>query len=183
MAKSWLSRNADKLIWPAVITAVLGIMGNVLSPLIYSWFQNRSSEIVVRQFFNTVELNKTIPKQIGGLLLDYQPEAQPARSLYLIEVSNEGNGPEEDLRLQVRFPPEITVAYSEEPDFRVYRPEEISLNQNKFFMSLKQFPSHAHAPVSFDVEDVKLLCQTKIKVAGKDKEGRVEAIKGVQCGI
>ncbi len=179
MSKFWLSRNFEKFLWPVVIL----ILGSFFIPLILSWLQNRSSDIVVRQFYNTVEPKKAVPKQIGGLFLDYQPEAQAPRSLYLVEVSNEGNGPEEDLRLQVGFPLEMNVAYSEDPDFRVYRPEEISLNQNKFFMSLRQFPSRAHAPVSFDVEDVKLLCQTKIKVAGKDKEGRVEAIKGVQCGI
>jgi hypothetical protein len=168
----------DKLIWPAVI----GIVAGVLTPLILSWLQNRSSDIVVRQFYNTVEPKKAVPKQIGGLLLDYQPEAQPVRSLYLVEVSNEGNGPEEDLRMQVGFPPEMGVAYGEEPDFRVYRPEEISLNQNKFFMSLKQFPQRAKAPISFEVgKDKQDLCGVQIKVAGKEKEGRIEPIKGIDC--
>ena len=61
--------------------------------------------------------------------------------------------------------------------------EEISLDQNKFFMSLKQFPSQARAPVSFDIEDKNQLCQTKVKAAGRDKEGRIEPIKGVSCGL
>lgn len=182
MAKSWLTRNSDKLIWPAVITAGLGIVGNVLSPLISSWFQNRSSDIVVRQSYNTVEPKTAVPNQVGSLLLDYQPEAQLPRSLYLIEVSNEGNAPEEDLRLQVGFPAGITVAYGEEPDFRVYRPEEVTLNENRFFMSLRQFPQMAKAPVSFELgKDLQALCQVKIKAAGKEKEGRVEPLKGVQC--
>ncbi len=160
------------------------MVAGVLTPLILSWLQNRTSDIVVRQFYNTVEPKKAVPKQIGGLLLDYQPEAQAPRSIYLIEVSNEGKGPEEDLRLQVGFPAEMTVAYGEEPDFRVYRPEEISLNQNKFFMSLKQFPQMAKAPVSFEFgKDKQALCEVKIKVAGKEKEGRIEPIKGIQCGI
>lgn len=179
MSKSWLSRNLDKLIWPAVI----GMVASVFTAVILSWLQNKSSDIVVRQFYNTVE-QKAVPKQVGGLLLDYQPEAQAPRSIYLIEVSNEGNAPEEDLKIQVGFPSAMGVAYSEEPDFKVYRPEEISLNQGKFFMSLKQFPRMAKAPVSFEFgNDKQGLCGVKIKVAGKEKEGRIEPIKGIQCGI
>ncbi len=76
------------------------------------------------------------------------------------------------------------VAYNEEPDFKVYRPEEISLNQGKFFMSLKQFPQMAKTPVSFEFgKDKQSLCGVKIKAAGKEKEARVEPIKGIQCGI
>ena len=179
MAKSWLPRNLDKLIWPTVI----GMMASVLTALLLSWLQNKSSDIVVRQFYNTVE-QKAVPKQVGGLLLDYQPEAQAPRSLYIVEVSNEGKGPEEDLRIQVGFPTELGVVYNEEPDFKVYRPEEISLNEGKFFMSLKQFPQMAKAPVSFEFgKDKRELCGVKIKVAGKEKEGRIEPIKGIQCGI
>ena len=178
MTKPWWSQNFEKFIWPIVIL----VLGSLFIPVILDWIKNRSSEIVVRQFYNTVEPTKAVPKQIGNLLLDYQPEAQPARSLYLVEVSNEGNGPEEDLRLQVGFPPKMGVAYGEEPDFRVYRPEEISLNQNKFFMSLKQFPQRAKAPVSFEVgRDARELCGVRIKVAGKEREGRVEPLKGIKC--
>ena len=162
---------------------VIGIIGGVMTPLILSWIQNHSPNIVVRQFYNTVEPKKSVPDKIGGLLLDYQPEIQAPRSIYVLEVSNEGNGPEEDLRVQVGFPTGMKVAYSEEPDFKIYRPEEVSLNQNKFFMSLKQFPSQARAPVSFDIEDKNQLCQTKVKAAGRDKEGRIEPIKGVSCGL
>jgi hypothetical protein len=179
MSKGWLSRHFDKFIWPIVGT----ILGGVLTPLILSWFQNKSSDIVVRQFYNTVE-QKAVPKQVGGLLLDYQPKAQAPRSLYLVEISNEGNGPEEDLRLQIGFPPDMTVAYGEEPDFKVYRPEEISLNQNKFFMSLKQFPPRAKAPISFEFgKDKQGLCGIRIKAAGKEKEGRIEPIKGIPCSL
>ncbi len=180
MPKKRVSRlNLGKLLWPAVIAVVVG----VATPLILSWIQKHSPDIVVYQYLNTVESKKPVPSQIGGLMLDYQPPPATPKAVYVIEVSNDGSGPEEDLRVQVGFPVEMKVAYAEEPDLRVYRAEEVSLNQNSFFMSLKQFPSHGRAPVSFNVEDVKRLCEAKIKVAGKDKEGRVEPIKGVTCGI
>ena len=179
MAKTWLFRNFEKFFWPVVLL----ILGGIFIPFILSWLQSRSSDIVVRQFYNTAEPKKAVPKQIGGLFLDYQSGGQTPRNIYMVEVSNEGNGPEEDLRLQIGFPPEITIAYSQEPDFKVYRPEEISLHQNKFFMSLKQFPKNATAPVAFEFEsDKQVLCFVQIKVAGKEKEGRVESLKGIRCG-
>lgn len=180
MAESWLSRNFEKFLWPVLML----VAGGVLSPLLLSRLQSRASEIVVRQFYNTVEPSKVVPRQIGGLFLDYQTTTQDApRSIYLVEVSNEGDGPEEDLRLQIGFPPSVAPTYSEEPDFRVYRPEEISLGQNKFFMSLKQFPKNARAPVAFEFGDggKQALCAVKIKAVGKEKEGRVESLKGILC--
>ena len=178
MTKSWLSRNADKLIWPALV----GMVASTLIAVFQSWLDDKSSDIVVRQFYNTIEPTKTVPRQVGSLVLNYQPEIQTSQSLYLVEVSNEGNGSEEDLRLQVQFPSNMNVTYSEEPDFKVYRPEEISLNQNKFFMSLRQFPQMAKAPVSFVFgSNQQDLCAVRIKAAGKEKEGRVEGVKGVQC--
>ena len=180
MLKSWFFKHLDKLIWPAVT----GMVVSILFAVFQLWLNDKSSDIVVRQFYNTVESKKAVPKQIGGLTLNYQPEKEVSQSVYVVEISNDGKGPEEDLRVQIGFPLEMKVSYSEELDFKVYRAEEVSLNQNKFFMSLKQFPSKAKAPVSFDVgQDTKFLCQTKIKVAGKEKEGRVETIKGIKCDI
>ena len=177
--KRVLRLSFSKFLWPAVIAVVVGVM----TPLILSWIQSHSPDIVVRQYLNTIEPRKPVPSQIGGLILDYQLSPEAPRAVYLIEVANDGNGPEEYLRVQVGFPAEIKVAYAEEPDLRVYLAEEVSLSQNKFFMSLKQFPIRARASVSFDIEEVKLLCEVRIKVAGKDKEGRVEPIRGIQCKI
>lgn len=178
MAKKWFVSNLDKVLWAVIGT----VLGGVLTPLILSWVQERSSEIVVRQYYNTIEPKKRVPKQIGGLILDYEQETREAQSVYLVVVANVGSGPEEDLRVQVKFPEGMQPRFQEEPDFRVYKPEEMVFAQGTFFMSLKQFPAEAAAPVSFAVGAEKnALCLVKIKVAGKEKEGHVESIKGIKC--
>ncbi len=179
MPKKKVSKsNLGKLLWPALIAVITGVLVKVLP----SWIDTKSPDIVVHQYLNTVE-TKAVPSQIGGLMLDYQAPAKTSQAVYVIEVANEGSAAEEDLRVQVGFPSDMKVAYAEPPDLRIYRAEEVTLNPESFFMTLKQFPSGAHAPVSFAIDDVKRLCQTKVKAAGKDKEGSVEPIKGVTCGI
>ncbi len=102
----WFSKNGSKFLWAIIPTVV----GSLLTAVALQWIQNRSPELIVRQFYNKVESNKPVPDQIGGLLLDYQPD--PPKSEYVIEVSNVGRGPEEDLRLQVQFPNQLSVTYS-----------------------------------------------------------------------
>ena len=157
------------------------MMAGVMTPLILRWIQEPESKIVVRQYYNSIS-RKQVPTNVGGLSLRYEPPAA-SQSVYVVEVANDGRGADDDVRLQVHFSPAMAFAYAEEPDFRVYRAEGVTLDQRTFFMNLKQFPSHARAPVAFDVGDnVKALCETKIKVAGKKREGEVEAIRGVSCG-
>lgn len=175
-----IERHLNKLLWPAVIAVIVGVS----TPLILSWLQDRSAEVVVRQFYNTVEPKKSVPTQVGGLTLAYQPVTQTPHSVYLVEVANVGKRAEEDVRLQVRFPDAMTVAYDEAPDFKIYRAEEVTLDAGTFFMSLKQFPAGASAPVVFtfgsNLHDV---CDVKIKVAGKEHEGKVEPIRGIPCAL
>lgn len=172
----WFSKNGSKFLWAIIPTVV----GSALTAVIIQWIQNRSPELVVRQFYNQVENSKSVPDQIGGLILDYQPD--PPRNEYVVEVANIGRGPEEDLRLQVRFPNKLTIGYSQEPNFKIFRPEEMTLRPSDFFMSLKQFPRYAVAPVAFSVQgETSELCGVQVQVAGREKVGRVEALKGVTC--
>lgn len=156
MPKNRMPHPLGKLLWPVVI----GIVGGVMTPLILSWIQDHSPHIVVHQYLNTTKPQKPVPHKIGGLILDYQSPPATTRTAYLIEVINDGTGPEEDLRVQVGFPSKIKVTYTEAPDLRVYRAEEVSLHQNSFFMNLKQFPSHAQASVSFAVEGISNLAHS-----------------------
>lgn len=151
-----------------------------MTAVVLGWIQNRSPELVVRQFYNQVEKNKAVPEQIGGLILDYQPD--PPKSEYVVEVANIGRGPEVDLRLQVQFPDRLTIGYSQEPNFKIFRSDEVTLNSTDFFMSLKQFPQYAVAPVVFSVQgESDALCGIQVQVAGREKVGRVEQLKGVTC--
>lgn len=177
MARSgWFSKNGPKFLWAIVPT----IVGSVLTAVIIRWIENHSPELVVHQFYNQVESSKSVPDQIGGLILDYQPD--PPKSEYVIEVENIGRGPEEDLRLQVRFPDKLTIGYSEEPNFKIFRAEEVTLNPPDFFMSLKQFPQYAAAPVAFSVKgESDELCKMHVQIAGRERVGRVESLKGVTC--
>lgn len=175
----------EKLIWPVLGT----VLGGLITTIAIKWYESKSPELVVRQFYNTVELNKSVPTQIGGLIIEYQPETPKMviginnhSGEYVLEVANVGRGPEEDLRVQVQFPKTVKVNYVVEPNFKIFRVEEVTLNSSDFFMSLRQFPQYAVAPVIFAVEGEKTkLCETHIQIAGREKVGKVEPIKGVTC--
>ncbi len=172
----WFSKNGSKFLWAIIPTVV----GSALTAVVLQWIQNRSPELVVHQFYNQVEGNKPVPEQIGGLTLDYQPD--PPKSEYVVEVANIGRGPEEDLRLQVQFPNPLIIGYSQKPNFKIFRAEEVTLNSTDFFMSLKQFPQYAVASVVFSVQGKSSeLCGIQVQIAGREKVGRVEQLKGVTC--
>lgn len=178
-------KNIEKLIWTVLGT----VLGGVITTIAIKWYESKSPELIVRQFYNTVETNKSVPSQIGDLILAYQPETPKMvvginnhLNEYVLEVANVGRGPEEDLRLQVLFPKTVKVNYVVEPNFKIFRVEEITLNSSDFFMSLKQFPQYAVAPVIFAIEGEKTkLCETNIQIAGRERVGRVEPIKGIIC--
>jgi hypothetical protein len=175
---SWISQHSGILL-TILLTA---LVTNPISISLAWWMNEKSPEIVVRQYYNTVDTQAAIPTQVGELTLEYQPQQVGNKGVYLIEVSNEGRGPEERLRLQATLPGERLPDFEAIPDLRVYDPNEVTLGENGFFMDLKGFPKHAFASIAFvPPRDAKLLCGIKIKAAGKQVEGTVEAIEGVAC--
>ena len=130
------------------------------------------------------EPKKSVPTTVGGLVLNYQSETSKPRSVYLVELANVGKRADDDVRLQVRFPDAMQVAYDTPPDFKIYRAEEIVLDANTFFLSLKQFPAGASAPIAFTFgSDVREVCEVKVKVVGKEREGTVEPLRGIRCDM
>ncbi|MBX7149829.1 hypothetical protein K1X76_12230, partial [bacterium] len=146
--------------------------------------QDKTPQIIVRQFYNTVEPKKAVPTQVGSLLIDYQPAAPQPTSEYVVQVTNEGRGPEEDVRLDIRFISDLSIKQPNDSELRIYQPESASWNNGSYFVNLKQFPKDAFAPLSFEVTgNPTKLCETKIRIAGKQKEGKVEALKGLACAL
>lgn len=171
--KRRLLQGLEKVLW--------AVLGGVLVAAGQAWIRDTSPKIVVRQYFNTVE-NTDVPKQVGELVIDYQQSSSTVKSTYLIEVANEGRGPEEDLRLHAKFPEGLRLAFAEVPDLRVFKPDTVALEESGFFMELRGFPKKARAEISFvPPEEKKSLCDVAIKVIGANQAGRVEDLKGVEC--
>ena len=96
-------------------------------------------------------------------------------------LDNEGRGTAEKVRFQVKLPPALAVAYDEEPDFKVYKPESVSLEKNEFYTELGHFPSGAKDFLALRIEgDAGLLCDERVKFVNDDFEGEVGDIKGVE---
>ncbi|MBX7149889.1 hypothetical protein K1X76_12530 [bacterium] len=180
------SKGSQKKISKQQVVKGLGtIFGSGLFLLLIGyWIQDKSPQITVRQFYNSVELKKAIPTQVGSLLIDYQPATQPLISEYVVQVTNEGRGPEEDVRLDIRFVNDLSIKQPNDSELRIYQPESASWNNGSYFVNLKQFPKDAFAPLSFEVTGSPAkLCETKIRIAGKQKEGKVEGLKGLACAL
>lgn len=172
--------------WSERVTATLIALassGLVIAGVNY-FLHDSSPEIVVRQFYNSMEPKKAVPAQVGGLLIDYQPNTEKPVNEYVVQVTNEGRGPEEDVRLDIRFNGEMPIQAPNSAELRIYQPEDISWNEGSYFVNLRQFPKDAFAPLVFGItENAQKLCETKIRVAGKQKEGRVEPLKGLKCAL
>lgn len=168
----WFLKHLGKVVVAIVIVFV--------TALITRWVDDDSSELVVRQYFNTVEAEAPVPTSVGDLVIAYEQPTQAFESHYVVEVVNNGRGPENDLRIKIDFP--MPLAYLKEPDLRLYRPEKIELSEKVFFMILKSFPRDARISITFKApEDEQRLCEVKIQLAGAERQGQVEPLRGVSC--
>ncbi|MBX7149571.1 hypothetical protein K1X76_10875 [bacterium] len=173
-----------KTSWIIQALKILGTMvgsGLFLTGLNY-FLQDKTPHVIVRQFYNSVEPQKAVPTQVGSLLINYQPTAPQPTSEYVIQVMNTGRGPEDDVRLDIRFVNWLPVKEPDGSDLKIYQPENMSWNNGTYFVNLKQFPKDAFAQLIFEVTgDPSKLCETKVRVAGKQKEATVEKVKGLTC--
>ncbi|HPM41697.1 MAG TPA: hypothetical protein PLY45_04610, partial [bacterium] len=93
--------------------------------------------------------------------------------------ANEGRGPAEDVRFQVKLSPALAASYEVAPDFKVYRPRSAALVNGEFYAELSTFPSKASDLLALRVEgDEKHLCDARIKFVNDSQEGRVERLRG-----
>lgn len=176
-----IAKGFERILWIVV--------GAALTALVTQWIESKSPDIVVRQYYNTVDTKASVPSRVGELVLEYamsspspQPSPQGREGVYLVTVQNEGNGAEEDLSFQVTFEQGLPAAYYKEPDLKVFGPKETVFADGRFFTELEKFPVNALAEVSFVSQgNTKTLCNVDIKIAGKTRMGRVEGIKGVRC--
>ncbi|MBX7149881.1 hypothetical protein K1X76_12490 [bacterium] len=170
--------------WLKSITAVLAVIAG--SHYASSYFDHllndKTPKLVVNQFYNTVEPKKPVPAQVGSLILDYQALFLEEQSEYIVQIENKGRGPEEDVGVSIQFPAELTANEPEIQSLRIYQPENIIWNEGVYFVSLAQFPKDAFASLVFEVKDnIKKLCKTNVRVAGKQVEAQIEKIKGLEC--
>lgn len=157
------------------------VIGGALLTLVNKFVQDKSPNIIIKQYYNTVSAAQ-VPQKIGDLELDYEKSSDGSKGVHIIEILNKGNASEEDLRVQATFPQGTNPKFLNEPDLRVYDPGEMNLDDNKFFVLLKNFPINALAPIQFvPPENKQLLCNVKIKSAGKTKEWMADSIEGVEC--
>jgi len=178
MFKECLSKHSNIIITAIVAT----LLTNPASILLTYLVTNKVPNIIVRQYYNTVDPMTEVPNKVGELIIEYQKPKSDGDSVYKIEVANNGRAPDEDLSVQVEFPTNANLSFFKTPDLRVYNPEKIELTQDGFFMTLKKFPRDAVASISFiPPENKHLLCSVKLKAAAKAIEGKVEAIEGLQC--
>ncbi|MBX7149860.1 hypothetical protein K1X76_12385 [bacterium] len=170
--------------WLKSVSAVLALIaGSHYAGSYFDHFLNdKTPKLVVNQLYNTVEPKKPVPVQVGGLILDYQASPQNNVNQYVVQIENIGRGPEEDVGISVQFSSEVTASEPNIQSLKIYRPENALWNESTYFMSLGQFPKDAFANLAFEVKNnINKLCETNVKVAGKQVEAQIEKIKGLEC--
>jgi len=178
------SKSFRSLLWKAldrILFVGLGSLAAIATTYYTGLLKLSPPKLVALPIFNHIE-NTPISDKIGGLKLNYKNDRSRPYGVLRIDVVNKGRGVAEDVRLQVRLPQGLKMAYQITPDFRVYKPSvPPSLNANEFYTELPRFPSKASDWIAFRVEgDAALLCDARIKFVSKNYEGKVSPIKGVE---
>lgn len=92
-----------------------------------------------------------------------------------VDIANEGRGPAQGVKFQVKLDPSLTAEYYIEPDFKVYSPSTIQFDKNEFFAELKDFPVGASDGLALRFKgDPKFACNSRIKLVSSDYEGEVK---------
>jgi hypothetical protein len=173
-----------KFLWNAldrVFFVVVGALGTIATTYITGMLRVNPPELVVTQTYNRVDV-RPVAASIGGLRLDYKKDEALSYGVYRVDIRNDGRGPAETVRFQVKIPKDITVSYHEQPDFKVYQPKLLEFKDNEFYTELPKFPSGADEFVALRIEgNEKLLCDARVKFVSEDYEGEVGKLKGVEC--
>ena len=174
---NWIKKGMDKVIWV--------VIGGIAATVFTTWYQDKSPEIIVSQYYNSYDSRQSVPEEIGGLKLEYSDNKviKKLPDEYIVMVSNEnGNGPEENLKMQILFPTKYSPKYLRKPNLKLFKPRVVNLDEKEFYMELGSFPEDAKTEIAFVAPKNKMvLCNVAIEVAGKNKMGIVKPIKGVEC--
>ena len=173
-----------KFLWSALDRSffiVMGVVGTIATTYITGLLKVNPPELVARQSYNVVDATTPVAQAVGSLTLDYKAEAARPYGVLRVDIANEGRGPAEKVRFQVKLSPALAVAYQEQPDFKVYSPSVMGLEKNEFYAVLDHFPSGAHDVLALRIEgDAKLLRDARVKLVNDDYEGEVEPVTGVE---
>ena len=176
--------NKTKFLWNAldrVFFVVVGALGAIATTYITGMLKVNPPELVVQQTYNRID-ERPVSTSVGGLKLDYQKDEPATYGVYRVDIRNEGRGPAETVRFQVKIPKDAAVSYYEEPDFRVYKPTVVELKGNEFYAEMPRFPSGAGDFIALRIEgSAKLLCDARVKLVSEDYEGEVGKLQGVEC--
>lgn len=160
-----------------VLFIAIGAAGTIATSYITGIMKLNPPELVATQGFAAIDSSRPVPSQIGGLHLDYEPDAALSYGVYRVDIANEGRGPAENVRFQVKMPEALAATYEVEPDLKVYSPSSMSFGKNEFYAELAHFPSGAHDFVAFRITgDVSKLAQSRVKLVNDNYEGRVEGL-------
>jgi len=175
--------NKTKFLWSAldrVFFVVVGALGTIATTYITGILRVNPPELVVTQTYNRVDV-RPVAASIGGLRLDYKKDEAISYGVYRVDIRNDGRGPAETVRFQVKIPKDVAVSYYEEPDFRVYKPTVVELKGNEFYAEMPRFPSGAGDFIALRIEgSAKLLCDARVKLVSDDYEGEIRALNGIE---
>lgn len=158
----------------------MGVVGTVATTYLTGILKLNPPELVAMPAYNSIE-TAPVANKIGGLALNYKADAPRSYGVLRVDIANEGRGPAEKVRFQVKLPATLAVSYQEEPDFKVYSPSMLMLDKNEFYTVLDHFPSGAHDFLALRIDgDAKLLLDARVKIVNDDYEGKVEPIEGVE---
>lgn len=175
------SGKGAKFLWDLldrVMFIGIGALGAIATTYITGILKVNPPVLVAMPTYNTVDAANPVAAKVGGLSLDYKMEEPRPYGVLRVDIANEGRGPAEDVRFQVKLDPKLLVSYDVEPDFRVYRPAEVGLEGQEFYAELATLPAKARDFVALKIEgDGSLVANARIKLVNDAYEGKIERLK------
>jgi len=159
----------------------MGVVGTVATTYITGILKVNPPELVAHETYSAVDSATPVAVHVGALKLDYKADAAQHYGVLRVDIANEGRGPAEKVRFQVKLPEGLAVSYQEQPDFKVYSPSTLTLDKNEFYAVLDHFPSGAHDYLALRIEgEIGLIKDARVKLVNDDYEGEIKPIEGLE---
>lgn len=151
----------------------IGALGAVATTYFTGMIKLNPPELIAEVSYNSVDKTKEVAKEVGALKLDYQEEIIPY-SIMRVDIKNDGRGPAENVRFQVKLPETTKVDLYAAPDLKVYSPTQFTFEKNELYTELAHFPSGAHDYVALKVDGQSPATDSvRVKLVNNEYEGAV----------
>lgn len=185
-----LDKPTGKFIW-MLVGYTLASVSSIVQITYIHWINLSDPKVEIVQSVSYSDNITPVDSALGDFKIETMNKVYFAfLPTYSLEVSNDGNGNEEELKIRIKFPPFLETNLIDESEILLFKPNagnHFDKQSNEYYVELGVFPKGSAASILFTFQEnapsllSSTICDTKVKIVGKKGEWKGENIVGSRC--